>query len=116
MNTPGVPRCFRGNLAESQAYEDGAHAGARGPGADVNPWRDEARGHAAGFGLAGGKRFHAVMEGTRAACGIAVVPERRVFDLDDGILNCQRCVRAIEAERKRLERAFEAGRLSTHPK
>lgn len=47
---------------------------------------------------------------------VAVVPERRVFDMEAGVLNCQRCVRAIEAERKRLERAWEAGRLSTHPK
>jgi hypothetical protein len=29
---------------------------------------------------------------------------------------CKRCVRAVEAERKRLERAWEQGRISTHPK
>ena len=38
MNARSVPSCFRGNVAVSLAYEDGARAGAMGLSRDVNPF------------------------------------------------------------------------------
>lgn len=124
MNASDVPRCFRGNFAESQAYESGARAGARGLGADENPWREPlgwagdheaAASYSGGYHVADKRRAYKRPEDLRSRCGLGVWRLNEPFKPEAGIA-CQRCIRAVEAERKRLERAFEAGRLSTHPK
>lgn len=38
MSTASVPPCFRGNVAVSQAYEQGAKWGAAGLSRDNNPY------------------------------------------------------------------------------
>jgi hypothetical protein len=115
MNTRDVPRCLRGNLAESKAYEDGERAGARGLGADVNPWLEKGPEQFGGWtSLRHKLRFHAVtLSGAR--CGVKAEGNGSTWRPENPFA-CGRCVRAVEAERRRLEAAWERGRTSAHPK
>lgn len=114
-----VPKCFRGSVALSDAYSQGCAAGRAGVAAEGNPWLEKGPEHRCGvtdFGPAD----HAIREGTGtpplAYCGLHVM--RRMpwrFEVEVSAA-CKRCIRAVEAERKRLAESWESGRLSTHPK
>ena len=119
MNIKDVPSVLRGSLPESLAFEEGQRAGRAGVAGDGNPWLERAREHRTILNyFAAVATLHAEgAERWRALCGLSCVWSAEfVFPSNNRRRRCKSCVRAVEAERKRLAASWEKGRMSTHPK
>lgn len=114
-----VPKCFRGSVALADAYTQGCAAGRAGVAAEGNPWLENGPRYAVAFSE--GDAVHAatpssIMRNVSTRCGFFPVSlTNRSFN-PDLPRACKRCIRAVEAERKRLAESWESGRLSAHPK
>lgn len=116
MLARAAPRCFRESPLLAHAFSDGAAAGRAGVAAEQNPWLEKGPGFPVeAYGRA--EVEHAVSPNGRTLCG-AALRRPSVFQLFDARapFACKRCIRAVEAERRRLETRWEQGRVSQHPK
>lgn len=126
-----VPKVWRSSRELSAAYEQGCDAGRKGVAAEGNPWMDQ-RVQRLAVESRNQRTVHAglFLEESFFSLSLCGVEWGRVLMKKDGHAMadnrlrfsfslphaCKRCIRAIEAERRRLEQAWEQGRLSTHPK
>lgn len=120
MKASDVPRVWRQSPVLAKAFEDGQKAGRAGVAADGNPHSAEielpARGYTGRDGPPHAVRY-ASAYGAKSTCGVTLTEVHDDWGWNpNAVYVCKRCVRAVKAERKRLERAWEEGRLSTHPK
>jgi hypothetical protein len=122
MNGRDVPKRFRGSVAESKAFEQGEAAGRVGAAPGVNPWLDkgpDVRALVTGFAATdtihaerGYYTYQSMCGGTHPWGCEKTFAEYAAA----GEPVCKLCIRAREAERKRLAVAFEQGRSQSHPK
>ena len=109
MRASDVPRILRESPEVARAREEGERAGRAGVAADQNPWMEKEPAFATGY--SNGWRVHAVRRSTaRYASGLCGAPELAQSPMTffpDPVSACKRCLRAVEAERKRRATAWE---------